>query len=81
MHAIFRISAEPLLRWRCSSVFRKVLSMKTASGGQYVPSLFLRPWKLTAVLMPMEASTAAITVVGTCMSSQVLEPEFLGHTG
>lgn len=42
------------------------LSMKTPRGGQYVPSLFLRLSKLTAVLMPMEASMAAIRVVGTC---------------
>ena len=41
------------------------LSMKTARGGQYVPSLFFRFSKLTAVLMPTDASTAAITVVGT----------------
>ena len=40
--------------------------MNTPSGGQYVPSLFLRLSKLTAVLMPMEASMAAIRVVGTC---------------
>ncbi len=42
------------------------LSRKTASGGQYVPSLFFFSWKFTAVLMPTEASTAAINVVGTC---------------
>ena len=44
--------------------------MKTARGGLYVPSLFFFTtsphWKLTAVLMPMLASTAAMTVVGIC---------------
>jgi hypothetical protein len=42
------------------------LSRNTASGGQYVPSLFFLSWKLTAVLMPTDASMAAIRVVGTC---------------
>ena len=40
--------------------------MKTARGAQYVPNLFFFSWKFTAVLIPMEASIAAITVVGIC---------------
>lgn len=40
--------------------------MKTARGGQYVPSLFFLLWKFTAVLIPIEASIAAISVVGIC---------------
>ena len=46
------------------------LSINTARGGQYVPILFLRLSKFTAVLMPTDASTAAITVVGTCASAK-----------
>lgn len=36
-----------------------------------MPSLFFLSWKLTAVLMPTEASTAAINVVGTCAVNDI----------
>jgi hypothetical protein len=56
--------------------------MYTASGGQYVPILFFRFSKLTAVLMPTDASTAAMTVVGTWtrMQPHISWAEYLGSS-